>query len=179
MLYYSMGKYTLAFIAVQCPYIDIARDILVKQALDKKSDYIMFLDDDQTYPPNTPEILMKHIDDGKLIVGGVTPIRCSGKPMIWDYKEELGKPVAMWDTAEGMTDVKKASGMGMGGVMIDLSVFQTLSPPYFKISGDSREYMRYGEDIIFYLKCKDVGIDVWCDTNLRYGHLDIREIRTE
>ena len=73
MQLYAQGKYHLSIHTNTMCYSDHARDILVKEALKHKPDYILFIDADQVYPANTPEVLMKHADSGKLVVGGITP----------------------------------------------------------------------------------------------------------
>ena len=175
MLYYSKNKYNLSLLVTYGPYIDMNRECLVESAKEMEPDYILFLDDDQTYPKDTPEILLNH---NKQVVGGVTPIKLTGQPMLWDYVEN--GEIKLWLDFNGNSGLTKVDGMGMGGVMIDYSVFDKLEPPYFKIqdikkAGSDTSYR--GEDITFYKKCMDAGIDVWADLDLRFGHLSIREIR--
>ena len=72
---YANGRYRIRMVATRSPYLDSLRDLLVRQALDGDPDYILWLDADQRYPADSPEKLMKHVDEGRLVVGGVTPHR--------------------------------------------------------------------------------------------------------
>jgi hypothetical protein len=182
MFAYAKGKYDFSPITIHGPYIDTNRDTLISQAFRLEPDYILFLDDDQTYPPDTPEILMKHIDMGVEqhganyhvdIVGGVTPRKVTHTPMLWDYEDG---EVKFWDSLNGQTGLTKVAGMGMGGVMLRPWVFQRLESPYFKIH-DKPTYRLHGEDMAFYLKCGEVGIDIWADLDLQYGHMVMNEAR--
>lgn len=168
MLYYARGRYDLGVTMIYGPYIDANRDFLISTAMKENPDYYLFLDDDQVYPENTPEILMNHIDSGVEIVGGVTPKKEDAKPMLWDWD---GKKINLWNDLRGHDGLIKVDGMGLGGVMIAPSVFDKLEPPYFKIDATSRRYRNHGEDISFYIKCKENGIGAYCDTRLQYGHV--------
>ena len=174
MLYHSIGKYKLSLSIAYGPYIEVNRDTLIMQAMSLKPDKILFLDDDQTYPADIPEILMNH---DKLIVGGVTPTKGTASPMLWDWSEEKLVGIKLWDSLNGQKGLTTVDGMGMGGVMIDPEVFGRIKPPYFKIERNANRYKSHGEDISFYKKCKRAGIDVWVDLDLQYGHLFIQDIR--
>ena len=167
MFAYARGKYDLSMVSIYGPYIDANRDALVRAALRMEADYILFLDDDQTYPKNTPEILLNH---DKAMVGGVTPRKETGTPMVWNYDGD----VEIWDSLSGKSGLTKVDGMGMGGVLIRADVFNKLEHPFFKRHSDPT-YRGCGEDIAFYLKCKEAGIDMWADIDLRYGHLVVGE----
>jgi hypothetical protein len=65
----------------------------------------------------------------------------------------------------------------MGGVMVDPKVFEMIPAPYFKIDRDMTKYKDHGEDISFYKKCKEAGIDINVDADLQFGHLFMQEIR--
>lgn len=174
MLFYAKGKYDLSLVTAYGPYIEVNRDSLTLQALRMQPDKLLFLDDDQTYPPNTPEILMNH---DKLVVGGVTPMKDDAKPMLWDWGADDFSKIDLWDSLDGKSGLTKVSGLGMGGVMVDPKVFTRLKPPYFQIDRDIERYKDHGEDISFYKKCVKDGIDIWVDLDLQYGHLFIQEIR--
>jgi len=174
MLYYAKGRYDLSLVTAYGPYIEVNRDSLVLQALHMQPDKLLFLDDDQTYQPDTPEILLNH---DKLIVGGVTPKKDDAKPMLWDWEDDDFAKINLWDNLNGRHGMVKVSGLGMGGVMIDPKVFDKLTPPYFQIDRTQNKYTDHGEDIAFYKRCIQHGIDVLVDLDLQYGHLFMQEIK--
>jgi hypothetical protein len=155
MIFYARGKYDLSMTTTYGPYIDINRDWLVESAKDMSADYLLFLDDDQTYPPNTPE---KLLNNQKPMVGGITPMKDTAGPMVWDYDYEKSE-IVLWENLDGKKGLVKVGGMGMGGVLIDMLIFDKLKKPYFKIPNDSKEH---GEDIAFYLWASyDTGDKTW------------------
>jgi hypothetical protein len=137
-------------------------------------DYIFWIDADQTYPANTPEILMKHVDSGKLVAGGITPHRTNGQPNVWSSIPDspLYKPREIY-AGDG---VIKVDATGLGGIMMSPEVFKKMEYPWFRMSWDKEINNRLGMDFTFYANCKRAGIDVWCDTDLRYGHLAVRGV---
>lgn len=180
MTEYAHDRYNLRMVAIRSPYLDSLRDLLVEKALTGKPDYILWLDADQRYPKDTPEILMKHVDDGKLVVGGVTPHRSTGQPMIYDWLPEIredGKMFQYRSKNNHLTGIQQIGGMGMGGVMVRPKVYrELLDKPFFQMSYDAKRGRTAGEDVIFYKRCYDADIDVWCDYDLFYKHLSHVEI---
>jgi len=164
-------------LTARSPYLHRMRDDLASEALKHSPDYILWLDADQVYPPDTAKRLMEHVDSGKLVVGGVTPQRVTGQPMIYDFSKAGGYRVNYRTEFEAEHGVHEIGGMGFGGVMMHPSVFKKLSQPYFWIRPDERPGVLPGEDIIFFRKCRDAGIKVWCDYDLRFTHCVSLELR--
>jgi hypothetical protein len=154
--------------------MDKMRDDLAKAAKRHKPDYILWIDADQTYPEDTPEVLMKHIDSGKSIVGGLTPQNMEGGANIYTFVHDKGI-LARLDVApeEGLV---KCEAMGMGGVMMKPDVFETLDLPCFTMRWEDSISRNPGEDVQFYANCKKAGIDVWVDTDLVFGHIATRSV---
>lgn len=179
MLVYAQGKYNLSIIFDRTPYIDYGRDFLVSEALKMNPNYILFLDADQYYPAETPEILMRHVDTGKLIVAGVTPHRRTGQPMLYDFNGDAHN-FHYHQKLPKKPKTIRVDGSGMGGVIIHPNVFKKfLKYPYFQMVWNDESNRKCGEDVAFFRRCKDAGIEVWCDTGLRYGHVvtGVRELK--
>lgn len=171
---YSFGKYELAIMTSDGAYSDTLRDNMATNVMKLNPDYILWIDADQTYPANTPEVLMNHVDDGKLVVGGLTPHRTNGKPNVWESIPDspLFKPRDIYAN----DGVIKIEAMGLGGVMTSPEVFRKLDYPWFRMSWNKEINDRVGVDFVFYNSCKKAGIDIWCDTDLVYGHLAVRSV---
>lgn len=175
MQFYSIGKYELGMITFGCAYLDRTREELVDMALRENPDYIFFLDADQTYPADTPEILMEHIEDGKLVIGGITPDRKEGDPLVYSVVHDIG--IIIKDSkAKPFTGMHKVEAMGFGGIMISPKVFEIMEPPRFQGGWNWATNLYVGEDVKFYQNCKKHGIDVWCDTDLPYGHIRVAPV---
>ena len=177
MMYYAQGKYDLRLISTSSCYMDTMRDDLIIAAQRHKPDYLLWLDADQLYQEETPGILMKHLDAGKSIVGGLTPKGMEGEVNVYDIVHGDGIITAV-RVAPGHGLVK-VDAMGMGGVMMKPEIFEELDLPCFTMRWDSKLARYPGEDIQFYANCKKKGIDVWCDTNLVFGHIVTRAIILE
>lgn len=174
LMYYSQGKYDLRLVSTNSCYMDKMRDDLIIIAQRHKPDYILWIDADQTYPRETPEILMKHVDDGKLIVGGLTPNKVGTGVNVYHIVHEKGIITRL--NVEPNQGLMKVDAMGMGGVMTHPDVFSKLDLPCFTMRWNSQLARYPGEDVQFYANCKKANIDVWCDTNLVYGHLTTRAL---
>jgi len=151
--------------------MDKMRDDLVETALKCNPDYILWLDADQIYPPETPEILMWHMDNGRSVVGGITPDRGSGEPLVYEMLPDDGGVAKRDDVTVGRGLIP-VDAMGFGGVMTNPEIFKKMKPPYFQMTWNRKLKASIGEDIKFYTNCKKYGIDVWCDTNLLYEHIN-------
>jgi len=171
MIGYSIGRYQLGILTASCCYMDKMRDDLARDAIKYNPDYVLWLDADQIYPPDTPERLMRYIDDGKLVVGGLTPDRVSGEPLVY-HMPPGNKGVIKRDDVTPGQGLIKVDAMGFGGVMTSLEVFKMMKPPYFQMTWNRKLKGSMGEDVKFYQNCRHAGIDVWCDTNLWYEHLN-------
>ena len=177
MMYYSQGKYDLRLISSNSCYMDTMRDDLVIAAQRHKPDYVLWIDADQLYQEETPEILMKHIDSGKSIVGGLTPKGLEGEVNVYDFVHGSGI-ITPRQVIPGH-GVIKVDAMGMGGVMVKPEVFEKLDLPCFTMRWESKIARYPGEDIQFYANCKKFGIDVWCDTDLIFGHIVTKAVILE
>ena len=161
---YNRGVDLISLYTVAGCYMDNNRNDLVAMAEESGADYYMWLDADQTYQPDTIERLMRHVDAGRLVVGGLTPHRTQGYPMAYAIDPEGNMCHA---AIAPHTGLQRVDAMGFGGVMTHPSVFSVLADPYFVQDTHTRK----GEDYYFYRKCKESGIEVWCDTDLTFGHL--------
>ena len=177
MAVYASGRYNLGLLSGGGCYSDDAGDTLAQKALTFRPDYILWLDADQEYPYNTPEILMNHIDGGKLVVGGLTPLKkkheggLDGKPSIWDL--DIDAVLVRHREVYLHQGLVKVDAMGLGGIMMHPSVFKTMEYPWFRRIWNQDVKKLFGADYSFYANCKEAGIDVYCDTDLIFGHVQV------
>lgn len=171
-------KCDIGFLTQNSCYMDQMRDKLADEALRHNPDYILWLDADQTYPPHTITTLMNHVDNGKQVVGGLTPRRPDGVPLIYNivHPEGIIRNDLDFRANQGLV---KIDAMGFGGVMTHPDVFKIIESPYFQMCWNFKIAINPGEDIKFYANCKKFGIDVWCDTDLVYDHLATKPIKLQ
>ena len=122
----------------------------------------------------TPEILMNHIDSGKDVVGGMTPHREDGEPMVYDINKDGSMSKK---NIKPHTGIKKIGGMGFGGVMMKPKIFDTLDVECLQSSWHPELNIKIGEDLTFFTNCKKHNIDVWCDTDLCFDHLIVSSLK--
>jgi hypothetical protein len=166
----TQEKYNIALLVSNSSLIDTMRERLVDESLKMGADYIMWLDADQIYPADTILKLAEHCENGKLVVGGVTPHKNDGNPMVWTFGNNYGagNRDRGFKTGRGLV---KVDSMGFGGIMTAKEVFDSVHYPRFVRTWDKDMNNPVGEDFCFYARCKDKGVDVWCDTDLIFQHM--------
>lgn len=146
--------------------VDQSRNKIVETAIQRGIDYILFLDDDHTFPSDTFMRLIGHKKDvvGCLCFRRQEPFGpCvfkwqthpeNGNLMVWEMPEIIGK------------GLQKVDAIGFGAVLVKTEVFKRLGPaPWFKFD-------EVGEDLFFCDLCARAGIDIWCDTDLVAPHIN-------
>ena len=146
--------------------VDQSRNQIVDLALKHGIDYLLFLDDDHTFPADMWYRLIGH---GKDVVGALCFRRIepfgpcifrwqtspeNGNLMVWDRPDLIGK------------GLQKVDAIGFGAVLIKTAIFAKLGPPpWFKFS-------EVGEDLHFCDLCAQAGIEIFCDTSLVAPHIN-------
>ena len=166
----SSGEYQLAIYTSNTSLIDKMREVLADEVLTTEPDYVLWIDADQLYPMEPLIKLAKHVDEGHLVVGGITPDKHTGKPMVYRFLTPEGS-CAQDRGFEVNRGLVKVDAMGFGGIMMAADVIRKIKPPRFPRTWDDPMQSFIGEDFGFYNNCRNAGIDVWCDTDLHYSHM--------
>lgn len=147
----------------------------VQTAKEQGCTHIMFIDADMIFPSSG---IIRLIDHDKDIVGANYNVR--GNPSRDPGREFTIKPTdprktpkhlkGQITTFEMPANLFKVWSLGLGFVLIKMSVFDKLDKPYFN-DYESPEGEHHTEDVEFFTKCQDRGIDVWCSPTIRVGHI--------
>lgn len=134
-----------------------ARNNCVSGAKSVGADYLMFIDSDMLFPPTVIDDLLKH---GKSIVGGTYVRR--GPPF-----DNLGASIPEhMDRRSGLIQM---THMPTGMLLIHMSVFDMIPEPWFEyettVSPEGKRMLN-GEDMTFSKKCREAGIEMYCDLDL-------------
>lgn len=145
--------------------VDQGRNQIVQVAQKHGINYLLFLDDDHTFPS---DLLYRLLSHGKDVVGAlcfrrVAPFgpclfsweteRTNGNLMVFDRPDLIRK------------GLQKVDAIGFGAVLVKMEVFEKLGPPpWFK-------FTEVGEDLHFCSLCAEKGIDIFCDTDLIAPHI--------
>lgn len=148
------------------------RNYCVVQAQRNGSEYLLFIDDDMTFLPNTLEELMAH---KKGVVGVNSYSRCLPPSSTVGLMDKNGKYMHPDHHTEWEMQIPdklfKAYFVGAGIMLIDMKVFALIEKPYFIFTTDENGQVVNGEDGHFCDLVKKAGVDVWCDPEITCGHL--------
>lgn len=168
---------TRSFLAIGGVSTDIARNKAVEYALEKKANYIWFLDDDVQSPFFAVRQLIYTLEQSDaMVVGGVycrkhnptEPLvyRGVGKGAFWKWK---------------VNDVFEVDGIGGGCMMVKAELFKHLKPPYFKTIDkhfnalDKTEVGNSAtEDLYFCNQVRSAGYKILADGHVICKHWDVK-----
>lgn len=151
-----------------------ARNRLATVAMEGGFDRVLWLDSDMSLPPDLLRRLSAHLDEGMEAVSGLyfgrkRPIR----PIVYKklyLSTENGQRKA---NAENYDDypadaVFPVAGFGFGAVLTTTDllrrVYDACGLPFFPANG-------FGEDLSFCMRCAELGVQLWCDSGVKLGHV--------
>lgn len=161
----------VALVAMKGTPIDVARNTLVRMALESNAEWVFFLDAD-TIPDDG--VLARLLSRGLPMVSGVYYAKkyegCW--PAAWVKEGGVYKPLS--DENKGLV---MADAVGCGCMLVHSSVFRKIPPPWFKwetntYSPDGK-LMEKGcsEDFYMVAKAKEHGIQALVDFDCRCDHI--------
>ena len=142
-----------------------SRNLAVNAAREAGAEWLMFLDSDMVFPPETIARLMAH---GEAIVGATYPRK--GWPLAFIGTRLDGRPLSLADTG-----LIEAGRLPTGCLLIQARVFESLRAPYFRCGYDEAAGTVLGEDFWFSERVRSLGFSLWCDLQLsrQIEHLGI------
>jgi hypothetical protein len=177
----DVGRYTLADISrtiLQLPpdtfydweistYLALARNKLVKRALDANADWIFFVDDDQGFPQ---DILLRLLAHEKPIVSGLYLNRNQPFfPIAFSHRLENGSYVPIDLTALPKDGLLQVRAVGAGCLLIRREVLEAIGDNWFQ-HGRVDDWDA-SEDIIFCEQARSHGYEVFVDLGCPIGHM--------
>jgi hypothetical protein len=157
----ASAAFPLQLIAVKSSIVAQARNNGVEHARNFKADFIFFLDSDMVFPPTALVRLLLHRKD---VVGATYTKRVA--PF-----EILGTKLAEQPAALS-GDLLEMQRIPTGCLLINMSVFDKLSKPYFRFDTDANGEI-VGEDYVFCDRAREAGFRIWCDAVMsrEIGHI--------
>ena len=144
-----------------------ARNRIVREAIAGGYDYIWWLDDDQPFaPPDFQQLLAHNVD-------AVVPLSCRrGAPFLPLLYDEIAEDHArqhfLTDHEHGLIPVAAA---GFAGLLIRTSCFTKMGVDgWFEFVHPPNNYDDYAEDFPFYRRLAEIGVQLYCDLDTRFGH---------
>ena len=148
-----------------------SRNTLAKQAIATKADYIMWLDSDMTFAPDTMTRLQQHMEEGKDIVTGLYfRRRPPFTPVLFKTLERINEDSAKHENYDDYPDnsLFEIGGCGFGCVMTRTSVLEDVFLNYHKCFDP---VCSIGEDLAFCLRARELGYKIYCDSTIKCGHV--------
>lgn len=129
--------------------------------------WLLFVDDDQTFPPDALTRLLGH---HRPIVGAVITGKYPPYEPWFFFNENGALRRATCKDAAG-SRVIEVGAVGTGFMLIRRNVLEAIGEPWFE--GGKLGSEGVGEDIYFCLKARQAGYRAFVDTGLKVGHLTV------
>ncbi len=169
--YSSRGVIEQLGLALQVgTYVHKARMALAHAALSKGADYILFLDSDMRFPPDTlARLLARNLPMvGCNYVSRQYPIRYIGVETVADI--ETGEDGVQLKTLPSDEGVAECEALGFGVMLIRREVFEALpdpkEQPWWWYEWLPKQGKQIGEDVYFCRLVREAGISVHVDHDL-------------
>ncbi len=155
-----------------------ARNRIVREALRVGAEYIWFLDGDQPFFPGGPAMPDRQNDLDALLahkLDAVIPLSPrSGSPflpLLFSQIQEDSTYASQRYLDIDDHGVIPVAAAGMAGLLIRTEVLLKMGlDGWFEFKHPVDNADNYNEDLGFYKKLQDLGIQLYCDTNVRFGH---------
>ena len=161
-----------------------ARNQLAKQAVNEGYDRVLWLDSDMDFQPDLLKQLSADMDEGREFVSGLYFKRKAPvKPVIYKslgfYKNEGVEgvtPVAVPYDDYPQDSIFTIAACGFGGCLVSVDLInrvgQKFGLPFSPVMG-------FGEDLSFCTRVSELGVEMFCDSRVKMGHVGLGTITEE
>jgi hypothetical protein len=155
--------------------IDANRNQLTKQALDWGADYLLFLDVDQTFPPDMIGRMLDRLAADQQIgaVSGMAFKKGPPYPPIFAKFNDALDPQIMASIDPVLHgDLILADVIGMGCVLVPRCIFELTPYPWFLYTVyDKTGEIGVTEDVYFCNRVQQLGFKIVVDSQINSGHI--------
>ena len=159
-----------------------ARNRLAGQALSEGYDRVLWLDSDMAFDPSLLVRLSRDLDEGREMVCGLFFRRKPPfTPVIYkdlEYSLEGIEPKITLNTYLDypQNEIFPVAGCGFGAVLMNTSLIDRVGRefghPFAPLLG-------LGEDLSFCYRVKQLGVEMFCDSRIKVGHVGFGTITEE
>lgn len=158
-----------------------ARNVLAKQAVTEGYDRVLWLDSDMDFNPDLLKQLSADMDEGREMVSGLyfkrkAPI----KPVIYkevgyyhDPEKETVTPIAISYDDYPKDSIFPIAGCGFGGVLVSTDLIKRVGE---KFGLPFSPMVGFGEDLTFCKHVSELGVEMYCDSRVKMGHVGLGTI---
>lgn len=164
----KIGECKISFICSSLIYD--ARNKLAAQAIESEADYILWLDSDMTFKPDTLIRLLKDIEDNKLDIVSALYFRRSHpySPVAFSKFDFVDNEAVFENYTGELSGLHKVEGVGFGCLLMDAQVVFDVFGKY----GDCfSPIAKVGEDLSFLWKARQLGYETYLDCDIKCGHV--------
>jgi len=152
------------------------RNYIAVQALNNKSDYLLMVDDDMTFPPDLLDTLIKNDKDICGVAyhsrGSTDKVKIVPDDIMSIAEVDKGKYINLeTETDSKYKDVFECYATGTGIILIKCDIFKHIPTPWFEFTFYENGKCKEGEDWNFCFKAKDAGYKIYCDPKIKIGHI--------
>lgn len=162
--------HALHFVVQRGCYLDVNREMLMRDALAAKSDYLLFVDTDLVF---RKDALDKLLATDKDIIGANyyekrIPLVSTVKPLGPDGKMATDGKLIQGDLP---TEPFQVAAVATGLMAINLKRLVKVWPtgPYFAFGTLGTQFE--GEDVGFCRRAREKGLEVWCEPRINVLHM--------
>ena len=152
-----------------------SRNKLALDAVEGEFDYILWLDSDMIFPETLLIDLLKSIEGKDFVTALAFARRPPFTPCIYK-KIRLGEECETEQYLDYPKGIFEIDGCGFACCLMKTEMFKALED-----IGDYRPFspiVGFGEDLSACMKLKKLGYKLWCDSNIKVGHV-ARTVVTE
>jgi glycosyltransferase involved in cell wall biosynthesis len=149
------------------------RNLLVENALEHDADYVLFLDSDMTFPPDTLARLLGSAEQFNLDVIAATYSTRQQGCVCRNNTSRLDSGIYRKIQTAAMNGIFEINNVGTGIMLIAARVFRNLAKPWFMFTWNEATQELEGEDTSFCKKANAAGFKIWVDYDLskQTGHI--------
>ena len=157
----------------ECTLIHDARNEFASIAIQNGFDRVLWLDSDMVFEPDTLERMSALMDAGPdmdMVCGLYFTRTLPTKPVIYKSmpENEDGFLILEQYTDYPRDALFRIEACGFGCV---LTTVRLLKRAWDKYGPPFSYYRNVGEDMSFCCRVRDLGVDIWCDSSIRVGHV--------
>lgn len=169
----KVGQCTVSFLMGSLIYD--SRNKLAGYAVQMEADYMLWLDSDMVFPPDTLERMMKTIEENDIdILCGLYFRRTHPfTPVLFNKLERDGETLVFEDVKEIPDDLFEVAGCGFGCVLMKTDVLFDIGANWFT------PYIDAGEDCAFCMRAREKGYKIYCDPSISLGHMAYAPVTKE
>ena len=147
-----------------------SRNALATKAIQTEADYVLWLDSDMEFKPDTLERMIKVLQENDLdILTGLYFRRVSPySPVLFDQLDIDGE-ICWWSEFKEIPDgLFEVGGCGFGLVLMKTDVFIDVQGRFGNMFAP---IANNGEDIAFCWRARQVGYKIFCDPSIEANHI--------